>query len=86
MTGEQLSSEADAFAAAPRTDLIAPRSRRASGCWWLCDGPEYAASLRRNRGLPAAPGGEEPASLIARERADYAWIMRKANSGNYEAY
>ncbi|OBF59643.1 hypothetical protein A5756_05355 [Mycobacterium sp. 852002-53434_SCH5985345] len=83
MTGEQLSSEADAFAAAPRTDLIAPRSRRASGCWWLCDGLEYAAALRESEGCWRRP---EPASSTAGERADYAWIMRKANSGIYEAY
>jgi dihydroorotate dehydrogenase (fumarate) len=68
----------------------------------LRHGPEYAAVLLRDladwldrkgfqrldevRGLLAAPGGEEPGSLTARERADYVWIMRKANSGIYEAY
>ncbi|MGD1254510.1 dihydroorotate dehydrogenase-like protein [Mycobacterium seoulense] len=68
----------------------------------LRHGPEYAAVLLRDladwmdrkgfqrlddvRGLLAAPGGEEPGSLAARERADYVWAMRKANSGIYEAY
>ncbi|CPR13352.1 dihydroorotate dehydrogenase 2 [Mycobacterium bohemicum DSM 44277] len=68
----------------------------------LRHGPEYAAVLLAGladwmdrkgfqrldevRGLLAAPGGEEPGSLAARERADYVWTMRKANSGIYEAY
>ncbi|WP_156685533.1 dihydroorotate dehydrogenase-like protein [Mycobacterium sp. Marseille-P9652] len=65
----------------------------------LRHGPEYAAVLLRDlgdwmrrkgfrhlgevRGLLAAPGVPDSA---ARERADYVWAMRKANSGIYETY
>ncbi|MGD1173220.1 hypothetical protein ACKUVQ_08040 [Mycobacterium seoulense] len=63
MTGEQLSSEAHAFAAASRTGLTAL--------------PDL---------LHGRPRTEEPGSSTARERGDYVWIMRKANSGIHEAY
>ncbi len=65
----------------------------------LRHGPEYAGVLLRDlsdwmsrkgfhdlgevRGLLAAPAAGD---MAARERADYVWAMRKANSGIYEPY
>ena len=37
------------------------------------------------RGLLAAPDAEDGQDGGARERADYVWALRKANSGIYEA-
>jgi len=65
----------------------------------LRHGPEYAGvlleelshwmnrkgfqGLHEVRGLLAAPDADDSE---ARERADYVWTMRKANSGIYETY
>jgi len=68
----------------------------------LRHGPEYAGVLLRElshwmnrkrfsnlsevRGLLAAPDAKDTEDSAARERADYVWALRKANSGIYDLY